>query len=200
MFEANFDGIRSLVVGLSAVMLFGGCFPTDDEEMGEQGKVLFHVIGDYSGTATLSEAPFCVDCAVFLELSDPSVGQNSLLADLKLSVEPSDAGEVIRLNGGRVLLVPHKAGEFKLVAKRDGLALDWLTLHAAETASMSLVDGTRWTERWDGSSYPLRRESVDIDSQLSLGTNQWLGVTLLPQDKDGNVLRGIVDFTVPSGS
>ena len=65
---------------------------------------------------------------------------------------------------------------------------------------MSLVDGTRWTERWDGSSYQLRRESVDIDSQLSLGTNQWLGVTLLPQDKDGNVLRGIVDFTVPSGS
>ena len=185
------------LVAMAAVVALGAC-GTDNEDVGVKGEVLFNAIGSYWNTTGLTQNGFMVQAPVFIELSSPKGGQDTLLADLTLGTEPAGFASFLRFSGGRYAMVPAKAGSFRLSAFRDGKVLDWLSVRAAAAENVAVQHPVIVTTDHTDDEYRIRTENYtgDLTQPIPLGLNQSLSFVLVPREKGGQALLGILDLFV----
>jgi len=194
--RSRLRAVRLLALGLLPLLAACEVHYTDDEVVGESGYVLFNAVGEYRETHGLAD-PVCVGCALLVEAADAAVGLDSLLTDVWLDVEPGDAAWVTPIGGGRAVVTPRRAGDLQLLAIRDGYVYDSVWLEAAEVAGLDLVDGVRTTRGRDrDGTFRVLWQDVPLHHELSLGANEELAFTVVPFDRHGRSLAGIVELGV----
>jgi len=168
--------------------------------------VRFSQLLNFEETSDFS-APIAARRTVLIQVEHASpIGANlrqQAFPELTLSVEGGTAAtaHTFPMGFARWGVVIDDPGSYRLVAKRDGTALDSLSLTVGAIATVRLADRVSVTTHSVNASGPACASVEDTTlDQVTLRRNQTVQLIAVPLDGDGKAMVGLLSVTAKTSS
>jgi len=182
------------IIAVMVVLAMVNCQGT--KELGNNGKVMFNLMGKYQEVSGISTNPIGMDLPVFIECEYPDQ-TSSLQTDLEMQISPAEAANLVRFQKGRFLLIPLQEKTLTLNAMKDNEVYDWIELKSAKVDHVHFKPGFITAIIVKDKKIETKIVDYDFgDAPVCLGTADVMNLTVIPYDKEGTAMTGILDIGV----